>query len=620
MGHQMPISITSDTTIEIDAHFKVIAGPGAGKTYWLIKQIKKILRNSNQLGAGSKIACISYTNAAAEEIIKGLNTPEDIVEVSTIHSFLYANVIKPYVYMLKDETGRDLVDAKSLRGHDEHVPEYPKITNFIKEIAKESGKASNVYPKKVTETKEALKRIICTINPDDECVFTTQSLQSPNRTNIPFFPCDKLVEYKSQYWAEGKLDHNDVLYLSHKIFKENPEVIKFISAKYPYILLDEFQDTNPVQTKIVRDLSRCGTFIGIVGDPAQSIYSFIGANRRDFLDFHLEGIKVYTIEGNRRSTPNIISLLNHIRQGDEFLPGQKAVPDTKHPGPVSELIFSEDINKILKYFKRMIGANEESSCCVLSRKNKSLSSLRLSSHSQTWEKLQEIDKGRYFFLKKLILGMRYAENEDYFRAIGSIETTLLTDVEGKCKNATIKGNIIGGAFKTRQLAVSITHYLIDTEYEDMSLMEFYTNLNEYLKDQFGLSLKGVRKGKFKDIAMKSNLNDLYQSLELQDNASRVKTIHKAKGTERDSVLVIFDKISDLEKHLLKPDINSEDDECRVIYVALSRAKTHLFLGVLTRTPVDQAKFQKICGCLKIVNLDQATLDPAFPEYITSQVI
>lgn len=605
MNRQIPITITSDTTIEIGTHFKVIAGPGAGKTYWLINQIRNILRNSDRLRAGSKIACISYTNAAAEEIIKGLNTPENTVEVSTIHSFLYNNVIKPYVYMLKDEEGRDLVDARSLRGHDEHIPEYPKIKNWVKEIAQVSGRRAGVYIKILTESKEDLKKLICTINSDNECIFV---VQDPVTSKIPSSLRDKIVEYKSQYWAEGKLGHNDVLYLSNKIFEENPEIIKFISAKYPYILLDEFQDTNPVQTKIVRDLGRRGTVVGIVGDPAQSIYSFNGTSRKDFLDFHLDGMKIYTIEGNRRSTPNIISLLNHIRQGDELLPGQKAVPDTGHPGPVNELVISRDLERILEYFRREIGDYRESSCCILARTNEFVSKLRLSLHPQIWKKLEEVDQTRYLFLKKLMLGMRYAENKDYFRAISNIEGILLTNSKGEFKNTTIKGDITDVTFGTRQLAVSIMHYLIATEHKDMSLMEFYDSLNEYLIGQSGVSLKGVRKGKFRNIATECSLNDLYQSLEVQDDASGIKTIHKAKGTEYDSVLVIFDEISDLEKHLYKPNINSEKDDCRILYVALSRAKNRLFLGVPTHMPVDYTKFQQIHECLKIVNLDQATLD------------
>ena len=607
MSHQTPISITSDTTIEIDTHFKVIAGPGAGKTYWLINQIKSILRNSDQLRAGSKIACISYTNAATEEIVKRLDTPENTVEVSTIHSFLYNNVIKPYVYLLKDEDGGGLVDAGSIRGHDRHFPEYPKIENWVGKFAEESRRGVEQDIWIVNKNKEDLKELICTINPEGECVF---AVQNSGYSKIPHHLHDKIVEYKSLYWAEGKLDHNDVLYLSNRIFRENPAIIKFISAKYPYILLDEFQDTNPVQTGIVRDLGECETIIGIVGDPAQSIFSFSGASRKDLLNFHLNGMKVYTIEGNRRSTSNIISLLNHVRQGDEFLPRQKAVPNAEHLGPVNELVISKNSNKILEYFRQETKDYGEDSCCVLARRNKIISKFQPLLHPQIWEELEDIDPGRYLFLKKIMLGMLYAKNKNYFRAISNIESILLTDNNGKFKNKTMKGDITDIIFGTRQLAVSIMHCLIATEYKDMSLMEFYDHLNGYLADQSGVSLKGVYQGKFREAATEWPLDVLYQSLELQDGSvSSAKTIHKSKGTEYDSVLVVFEAISDLGNHLFEPNINSEEDGCRILYVALSRAKVRLFLGVPEQIPLDYyTKLQQLREHLKIVNLDQATLD------------
>lgn len=99
--------INSDYIIDkIDKHFKVVAGPGAGKTYWLINHIRNVLNRSNKLNSVSKIACITYTNVAVEEIMERLKLTSNRVEVSTIHSFLYKNIIKPYVHMLKDGEGR----------------------------------------------------------------------------------------------------------------------------------------------------------------------------------------------------------------------------------------------------------------------------------------------------------------------------------------------------------------------------------------------------------------------------------------------------------------------------------------------------------------------------------
>lgn len=83
----MATSITSDDLIPIEQHFKISAGPGAGKTYWLINHIKNVLHTSTRLYRTRKIACITYTNIAVETILTRLGSSSDRVEVCTIHSF-----------------------------------------------------------------------------------------------------------------------------------------------------------------------------------------------------------------------------------------------------------------------------------------------------------------------------------------------------------------------------------------------------------------------------------------------------------------------------------------------------------------------------------------------------
>ena len=83
----MANSITSDDLIPIEQHFRVSAGPGAGKTHWLINHMKNVLHTSLRLGKTRKIACITYTNIAVLTILSRLGTSSNSVEVSTIHSF-----------------------------------------------------------------------------------------------------------------------------------------------------------------------------------------------------------------------------------------------------------------------------------------------------------------------------------------------------------------------------------------------------------------------------------------------------------------------------------------------------------------------------------------------------
>src|SRR3989338_7836816 len=114
-------NITADDKInDFENHFKVSAGPGAGKTRWLINHINNVVRNSTRLGNSRKIACITYTNVATETILERLGKQTDRVEVSTIHSFLYKHLIKPFAFLIP--TIYELKIA-NIDGHDE-IPVY----------------------------------------------------------------------------------------------------------------------------------------------------------------------------------------------------------------------------------------------------------------------------------------------------------------------------------------------------------------------------------------------------------------------------------------------------------------------------------------------------------------
>jgi len=111
--------ITSDVSlINIEQHFRVSAGPGAGKTHWLSEHIKTVLNRSKRLSKTRKIACITYTNIAVETILEKLGTSAERVEVSTIHSFLYRYVVKPYVSFIADEYG---LNVSKIDGHDDII-------------------------------------------------------------------------------------------------------------------------------------------------------------------------------------------------------------------------------------------------------------------------------------------------------------------------------------------------------------------------------------------------------------------------------------------------------------------------------------------------------------------
>lgn len=130
----------------------------------------------------------------------------------------------------------------------------------------------------------------CLINFD--WILNSSNIKAINRRNIDGFqfPTNSLLDYKKTYWRYNIIHHEDVLFFTYQIFKTAPKVIEFVTNKFPYIFIDEFQDTTPLQSWIITKIAEKGTIIGVIGDPAQSIYRFAGANRSDFDKFTLPNL------------------------------------------------------------------------------------------------------------------------------------------------------------------------------------------------------------------------------------------------------------------------------------------------------------------------------------------
>ena len=109
------------------------------------------------------------------------------------------------------------------------------------------------------------------------------------------------------------VDHEDVLYFAYRLLHEFPVLRRFLCARFPYLFVDEFQDTLPVQAALVRWLAEEGTIVGVIGDPEQAIYGFLDASATHFHEFRLTGHRTYEMQGNRRSTEAIVSFLNRVR-------------------------------------------------------------------------------------------------------------------------------------------------------------------------------------------------------------------------------------------------------------------------------------------------------------------
>lgn len=583
-------SITSDYNLEdIESHFKVTAGPGAGKTYWLVEHIKNVLKNSSRLLSTSKIACITYTNVAVEEIQGRLEITGNRVEVSTIHSFLYKNIVKPYVYLLTDETGINLVNYTEIDGHDDHIPSKGKIHAWKTE--------NNLYG----TVKDDKKLINCLnsldwIFEEGEILLTTRESYK-RKVGKYFIKEEYFPSYKQLYWDEGTIHHEDVLYLSYLVLEKYPLILKFLSARYPYIFIDEFQDTSPMQTEIIKLLGDSGATIGVIGDPAQSIYKFNGAIRQEFLDFNLPNQKRFIMNKNRRSTNKIIDFLNHLRNNGEFQ--QEYYRDVQ--GDDICVITGESLKDIIDKF------NEErkhlelnNTYCMITRKNEFVTDLKSCLDSckynhERWDELQSLDSYRYKFLDYIFMAQEYAKNERYEASVKEILKVFRLNKDGYLRDP-FKDSFIKDKLLVRSYAIALLEFLINN-YEinlNKTLYEFYNEILYNFLSNFNFTLKKLTgKGKFKVKSEKVTIKELVSSLKIREvKDDDIRTIHKTKGTEFESVLVYFENHNEMDR-IINPEIDNEEDDHRLYYVATSRAEDFLCLATKSIEEEQIEKFKQL---------------------------
>lgn len=529
----------SHELIDIEHHFKVNAGPGAGKTTWLINHIKNVVQRSTRLGKVKRIACITYTNVAVEKLLSNLGEVSENVEVSTIHAFLYKHVIKPYISFLNIPE----LDITKIKGHDEYVPNKSILYNLKAETKQQ-----------YLEDSDLLEALL-----DLQWKFDKNGiLQIVSRKSFKFkIKKETYPIYKKICWSKGILHHDDVLYFSWLLLDKYPSILEILRAKFPYIYIDEFQDTNPIQAEILKKLSQKESIIGVVGDKAQSIYKFQGADVSQFVNFRLDGMREYKIEGNHRSTIEIINILNIVRNDASLT---QYSPKNKH-GCKPMLLIGDPISTY-KMAKKQCGTQD---LWTLSYRNVTSNCMK--------QGFNEIDVS--IILEDIITNDSNAlRAKQLYYIISSIEYAR----ENKVKDAIeFMKRAIHDDNADKAALVELQYFLDNyNNYKEKTLTEFYS---DYVNEQIFKKSK-ISKGKPKEFYDSRKYSELALAVRINDDDSMHRTIHNAKGDENACIMVIIPDTNDIEKSLgfiLDPNINSETN--RVYYVALSRAKEKLFISV-----------------------------------------
>lgn len=220
----MAIIITSEQTIPIDEPFKVSAGPGAGKTHWLISHIKNVVSNSNKLDVVKKVACITYTNVGTDTITSRLDIGNDVVEVCTIHSFLYANVVKPYIHLVSKDFGLKLDDLVVI--DDSNFKSEGTAAIVLKRIGK-SWLDAKIYLKGLTKAMWRYE------NHEYKHYKSNYPQTYELKSGKRYVGNDWYMEFKRWLWSGGYMSFDDILYFSYILLSRYSNIFKLIKAKIP---------------------------------------------------------------------------------------------------------------------------------------------------------------------------------------------------------------------------------------------------------------------------------------------------------------------------------------------------------------------------------------------------
>jgi len=536
--------ITADTIIDIEQHFKVIAGPGAGKTRFLVNHVKNVLSNSSRLSRNRKIACITYTNVGVDTLVKRIEDEKDHLEISTIHSFLFAHVVKPYLFLIKDKYSLEPVkfDAPF-----EHI------------FSKGYYSQTDLSRKYVSE--KDMKGVYWEIS-GNEC-----NLRIKHKNNKYH---KSLLKYKSFFWEKGIMHYDDILAFAWEIINMDSNVIRVLRAKYPYFFIDEFQDTSPIQSEILKRIAERETIVGVIGDTAQSIYSFQGASMQQFIDFALPSLSNYKIEDNWRSTNQIINVLKLIRTDLN-----QNSPENKN-GEVPKILVGDSI-KALEYCDNLLGKdNVVTLSYMVPTANAMKKRINVDSPSNILiEQImqEDSDRDRRVLFISIVKAIEFAKQYQFDDAIKTISSRLQ-----KTDN-----------FKGRKNSLILIKSLLNSydEFANGKLWELYEKVIGFSFISFNQiqERKSGNPTKVESLYKNTDYKDLALSIRLLKDETIHRTIHKAKGDEFDNVLIVvkgefgnkYKEERDL-KFLLEPDLINNEDH-RVYYVACSRAKENLLINI-----------------------------------------
>ena len=605
----------------IDGPSLVIAGAGSGKTRVLTYKIAYLLSQGMKPWS---IMALTFTNKAAREMKERIGK-------------LVGNDLAQHLYMGTFHS----IFSRILRAEAEHIGFNNNFTiydesdsrSLIKAIVKEMGLDDKKYKPAAVHAKISMAKnnlMSAAAYESDAAIFEqNKRAQMPEVGKI-------FVAYVQRCKQANAMDFDDLLTLTYQLFREHEDIRHKYAARFDYVLVDEYQDTNHVQMSIVMQLCQEKQRVCAVGDDSQSIYSFRGANIDNILNYQrqFQGTRLFKLEQNYRSTQTIVeaanSLIKHNRNQipkdvfSENAKGEKIQYKPAYSDKEEAAIVAKDVKRI----RREDGC-QYSDFAILYRTNAQSRSFEEEFRKQGIP--YRIYGGLSFYqrkeIKDIIAYFRLVANPDDEEAIKRIinypargigATTVLKIADCAHQNQVSFWEVIGAPeryglavnkgtmnkLETFRLLISsfieraqttdvyelgdaiikesgISQDIVSgKDADDLARQE---NLEEFLSGMSAFVEERREEGRFDELFLQDYLQDVALLTDADSDGDKdeprvsLMTVHAAKGLEFPTVFVVGLEENIFPSPLSAASLRELEEERRLLYVAITRAEKHCIL-------------------------------------------
>lgn len=596
--------------LKTDGAVMVIAGAGSGKTRVLTNRIAYLIAEKNIIE--SNILAITFTNKAAKEmkerIYSLVGETSKYIWINTFHS-MCVRILRQHIELLgynKNFTILDTSEQKSI------------IKNIVKNLnlSEDSYQPANIL-KIISNAKNNMT--------------TVKAMREQSRFGFMKNVAEIYAHYQNYLKKNSVLDFDDLMLKTITLFVKFPEVLAIYQNKFEYIHVDEYQDTNLIQYKLIRLLSAVHKNVCVVGDDDQSIYSWRGACSDNIINFEkdFDNVELIFLDQNYRSNSTILDAANSVIKNNTDRKDKALWSENKGGGKISVYAASNDKDEtddiakkildlkkqgvsykdiVILYRANYLSRQMENSCLTFGIPYKLIGSLKFLQRQEVRDLLAYlnviVNRSDEFSLRRIInvpkrgIGAssmdkidNYATNYDLtlFDALKKIEdigvskkivtnVKLLTNLIEKYSDADKYSidELIIGIYKDsgyeNMLKESNDAYAesrIENISELVSSAKQFSSMNDSLIDFIS------------EMSLTSDADD-----ENQEDSVVLSTIHAAKGLEYKVVFImgleenLFPSIRDAES--IADEKNKMEEERRLAYVAITRAKERLFMSYANR--------------------------------------